>query len=547
MKKIIIFLSLIILMFHTYAQEECVEFESAFLVTSGIGASSSTQKIDNCFYLIGFYQSSISVGGITLPAPSSNRIGSYVAKLDKSGNGIWVVNALGQGHAQSSRFIVDKWHNIYWSGAFSGTIQIQGHTLNSNIPINNFERDGFFAKIDSTGQVKWVKVQKGVWHRTIGINDAHNKITLGSAVYSGYPAIIEQDTIYPTGSIDMLVSQFDTLGIIQNYKHAGGLDGTEIYDLMVDSSENVYVVGAINDTTHFDNISIPIPLKTNHSFIAKLNPQLIFEWVSSSYQAYQTVSVASRVIQGKNGNVIMAGRFKSSVTFDNNTLISSANPSFFNSYITDVNAQGQFQNAYQIKGVNNLISDLLLDTDGNLITVGYFDSTVTIGDTTIFANNKDIFVAKLQLNAEEIDVKWLVQSSGDGNEIPANIFYDDDKWYIICEASNGIAQFGEHIINTSGKNGIVATISECTNKITEANPLSQISIYPNPAQAQLTIANLPANSTVSIGDITGKVIYTQQQTKNNTLQIPTAQWSSGMYLLSVHYNGVALYRKVVIE
>lgn len=55
-------------------------------------------------------------------------------------------------------------------------------------------------------------------------------------------------------------------------------------------------------------------------------------------------------------------------------------------------------------------------------------------------------------------------------------------------------------------------------------------MYPNPANTFVTIANVAEQSTITIFDISGRVVFAQQATKNQ-LEIETANWQNGMYVV----------------
>lgn len=64
-----------------------------------------------------------------------------------------------------------------------------------------------------------------------------------------------------------------------------------------------------------------------------------------------------------------------------------------------------------------------------------------------------------------------------------------------------------------------------------------LSIYPNPFTDELTITSTSLNGSVSVTDITGRMIWTEEVKGQNELHVSTAQWAQGMYLLT--YRDVA--------
>jgi hypothetical protein len=75
---------------------------------------------------------------------------------------------------------------------------------------------------------------------------------------------------------------------------------------------------------------------------------------------------------------------------------------------------------------------------------------------------------------------------------------------------------------------------------------SKISIFPNPAQNILTIANIEPNSVIRITNIDGKILH---ELKNNssTTQLNVSEWQSGLYFVSVSSAQEFSVKKVIIE
>ncbi len=61
----------------------------------------------------------------------------------------------------------------------------------------------------------------------------------------------------------------------------------------------------------------------------------------------------------------------------------------------------------------------------------------------------------------------------------------------------------------------------------------QIIIYPNPANAQWHAENVPANSTLTITEITGRVLWTGNSQGRTQVNIPAQGLSAGIYLLRI--------------
>lgn len=81
--------------------------------------------------------------------------------------------------------------------------------------------------------------------------------------------------------------------------------------------------------------------------------------------------------------------------------------------------------------------------------------------------------------------------------------------------------------------------------------LTGISIYPNPATDIINIAalnNLPANTTATLFDISGRMLLSSQLSGNATTEINIAHLPKGLYWMHISANGQApVYRKIVLR
>lgn len=69
------------------------------------------------------------------------------------------------------------------------------------------------------------------------------------------------------------------------------------------------------------------------------------------------------------------------------------------------------------------------------------------------------------------------------------------------------------------------------------------SIYPNPARTKLTIT-LEKPCTVRVTDLTGKVLFTQADVQNESLDV--SGWDAGIYILEVSDAGKRVVKRVVV-
>ncbi len=77
--------------------------------------------------------------------------------------------------------------------------------------------------------------------------------------------------------------------------------------------------------------------------------------------------------------------------------------------------------------------------------------------------------------------------------------------------------------------------------------LESINIYPNPVSTQISISGIPEKSDIRITDISGRVIYQEQNLNNKQKNISTKGWGNGIYFIEMRNGNNRMYEKVVVS
>jgi hypothetical protein len=84
-----------------------------------------------------------------------------------------------------------------------------------------------------------------------------------------------------------------------------------------------------------------------------------------------------------------------------------------------------------------------------------------------------------------------------------------------------------------------------TTSITETN-VPGISIYPNPAQEQITIEGFEIGATLTLRDISGRTIF-KTQASDSEYRLNLTEVSSGSYILEILNAGITSVHKVIVQ
>ncbi len=75
--------------------------------------------------------------------------------------------------------------------------------------------------------------------------------------------------------------------------------------------------------------------------------------------------------------------------------------------------------------------------------------------------------------------------------------------------------------------------------------VGEIKIYPNPAQGEVTVIGLTTQATLTLMDVTGKIIHVNDSSKSCTLN--TSMLVKGIYLLNIANESMNITKKLIIE
>ena len=254
-----------------------------------------------------FAKGTIDFDGIELSNSGGNDL--FLAKYDPTGNRIWASGFGGSDTTVPHGIAVDGLGNSFVTGQFSGTLVIGDTTI-----FRTRGMDNFIAKFDSDGRGIWAKSAGGGGSTIIGGGIAVNGV--GDCYITGtFKGLIsfEGTTFEENGFSDLFVAKYDSRGVFQWARTAGGDYFTYGLGIALDASGNCYVTGISEDGASFGAIH---PTGSG-AFVAKCDDVGNFLWVKvgeGSSSGGRGISV------DRNGGISVTGSFMGSVTFDGQNL-----------------------------------------------------------------------------------------------------------------------------------------------------------------------------------------------------------------------------------
>lgn len=353
---------------------------------------------------------------------------------------IWANQAGGTGTDTGYSISVDADGNTYIIGAFRYTANFGTIAL---VCTGSYET--FIAKLDVDGNWLWaIQVYGTVSESNYGYGISTD--TNGNSYITGFfqsTATFGPFMLNSSGGEDIFVAKIDTNGNWQWAKKAGGSLNNIGKDIVIDELGNSYITGLFMGSATFGNITISSNGITD-IYVAKLDSNGNWLWASQAGGLNQDRGLS--IDLDDNENVCIAGYFREISYFGPTTLTSSGYEDIF---IAKLNNEGNWLWSKQAGGSGvDTGFGINMDTSGNSIVIGNFQSTATFGDTTLISDGGyDIFVTKLDENGNYL---WAKKAGGDGADQGFGVKVDLFGNSYITGSFDNDATFGDSTLISNG-------------------------------------------------------------------------------------------------
>ncbi|HZL91347.1 MAG TPA: PKD domain-containing protein [Pirellulaceae bacterium] len=331
----------------------------------------------------------------------------FVAKYSAAGNLIWARGFGSAGTDQAEGIAVDSAGNVslvgtYANGAVFGpgpgatTLAAQG-------------RDAFAARLDSAGNVQWVRAVGGASDddaRGVAIDAAGSVYVSGTAI--GAVDFNPGDGTFsptPGAAHDAYVLKLDTAGnfvwAARSFGIDAAIDGDAGALAVAASATAVYATGRFTGGVDFDPGAGSTTLSSaggDDTFVWKLDAASGGFQAAWRYGSGSVLEAGSAIAVDSLGNVVIGGKFQGTVDFDIGTGTTNLSSTLTDVFVTKTDASGGLQWAHNVAegGFDELLG-LSLDQQGNVWSTGNFSGTADFlpGPATFrlsSGGNADVFV-----------------------------------------------------------------------------------------------------------------------------------------------------------
>lgn len=278
--------------------------------------------------------------------------------------------------------VFDSDRNIYMCGNFQGASDFDpgsGEEIRDALT----GTDTYLLKLDSNNNFGWVVTLGGTEDcssRYLYIDKNQDLYILG-----GFKGTVDfnpgpgEEIKTSTGYFDIYLSKFDRSGVWQWTKAYGSTGFDEGYNLDSDSSGNIYISGAFNETIDFDPGSgtYNVPTKGSQDvYITKFDSDGNWQW-AKAWGGTGGEYACSLVVESDN-SILVSGSFEFTVDFDPGPGVTERTDTGMESvFISNFDSSGNFISVVAFGGDSSVMMSGMTDDAGFGVYVsGSFTGTV---------------------------------------------------------------------------------------------------------------------------------------------------------------------------
>lgn len=300
-----------------------------------------------------------------------------------------------------------------------------------------------FAAIGELPTLRWIDSAGGAGDE-IGLAIATD--LAGTNYLTGYfvgSAAFGPTNVAGSSFAEIFVAKHSPAGKLLWVKTFPGEYDNEGRGIALDGAGNVLITGDFARTTQFGAHRLT-SFGSSDLFIVKLDADGNVLWVRQ--HGIAGVVLGNAIAADAGGNFIVTGLFSDRVAFGDATFTASGGQDAF---LAKYDAAGKLLWARQLGGNGaDAGQAIAVDRAGACYVTGYFQSTLTLGSTSLVSNGtRDVFVAKFNADGSFV---WATSGGGtlfdEGRGIAVNVFGE----VYVAGFFDTAAQFGDRTLKSRG-------------------------------------------------------------------------------------------------
>lgn len=509
-------------------------------------------------------------GNTTFSMTAKGGYDIFITKNDSSGNFIWAKHIGGIDDEFVTSLDIDQDNNIYLAGKFKSTVDFDPGTGEFNLTADNDDTEVFLCKLNTSGEFIFAN-QFAVGFIGIGPSVAISGENIYVAGSFSETCDFDSGTgtfNLTAENQDGFYLKMNLSGDFIWVKQLKGNQDEVVYSIIADASGNLYSIGTFGTTADFDpgnGVYTLSQTNQNCGYILKLDADGNFVW-AKSFGLNTQVSVTAITLD-RFGNIYVTGSFYGgTVDFDFGPGLYQVTPdlNLGGTYILKITANSDFIWVRQLGGENTgmiAITSIATDEIENVYTCGLFRGTIDIDPgVDTYSMNIDNppfkhagFISKLNASG---NFEWAVAVKGLSNNssVWANsIVLESTHIYVggsYTEHTDFDPSVDLHELNSIGAmDGFILNLKKLPVDISGIKDLSTENylIYPNPTKGLIHLEiDTPFEVDLKIQNAVGSEVYSISGFKNQ-VDIDLSDLSNGFYFVNIIYQDKVIGMKKIIK
>lgn len=477
MRYIVLFCLILLLGYKGTAQDAGFQWVAAFGSNEPDFAWNTLVDDEGNSYTMGQFVETVDFdpGPDVFELDAGESVKVYILKLDSEGNFLWCKMIGNEFFSNIIDANFDLDGSIIGVGLFEGTYDFDPGP-DEHLITSGGAKDYFMLKLNPEGE--FITVQ------TIGefSSEAGYELSIGTdgsvyvaGIFNGsadFDPGISEHILTTSGDDDVFIQKFDSDWNFQWVRSVGGSLEDGVNDIVVDSDNNVFVVGDFRGDADFDPGPDSYILTSSgggDSFTLKLDADGNFEWCSHIGAEFGDIPYGCDLDSDE--NIYIVGQFRGSVDFDpgpdDEVIVSEV---LGDAFLQKLTSEGEF---IYVKTINtsgsDQYNDLHIDETDQLFLVGSFSETADFdpnaGVFNLTSNGStDIFVQSISSDGNLI---WVKTFGGEVNDTGDEIALGNDGSIYVSgkfrETVDFNPNFGVEERSSNGSSDVFTLkLSECT-------------------------------------------------------------------------------------
>lgn len=272
--------------------------------------------INQCIYIAGNFSGAMQLSPTITIHGALIGSSTFLAKIDLNGDFVW------------ARVIGDNFDNdIFPFLQPDGRILTSGYAWDTTYVDSQMILQGnFIARFDTAGNCLWAKtIIEPAIPAYISASFIEDDIIL-AGIFNSSSLTIDTISMICKGGYDGYVARLDSLGHVKWVQHFGASGNDRTGNVYVDQSDNIYLGGTFTDSLVFDTITLVN--NGSDLFLAKFNAFGNIYWLKQGHSTGADNFILDLTAL-PNSEIAVSGWFSGSVSLDNQNMSTAFDSDMF--------------------------------------------------------------------------------------------------------------------------------------------------------------------------------------------------------------------------